>query len=361
MKFIFIVQGEGRGHLTQAISLYKILKKTGHDVSHVIVGKSRRRELPKFFWDQIEAPILQLPSPNFITDRKSKSVKVINSIIFNLFKLRTFLKSVRSIDQIVRKEQPEAIINFYDFLGGLYFLLKKHRTKHIAIAHQFFLEHSEFSFPNGRLLDRSSMKFGNRLAGYGATKKLALSFKDYVNEESKKLTIVPPLLRNVITTQNTTNQSHFLVYLVNHGYSQQVEGFHAKYPDIPIHCFWDKRGEPETLVKTKNLSFHQLNEQKFIDLMASCKGYLTTAGFESVCEAMYLGKPTLMVPVQGHYEQKCNAVDAVSAGAGISSKTFGLQLLLDYLPEYENVQQEFHAWCKKAEQSFIQNLTENAD
>ena len=36
-----------------------------------------------------------------------------------------------------------------------------------------------------------------------------------------------------------------------------------------------------------------------------CKAYASTAGFESVCEAMYLGKPILMVPA--HIEQDCNA------------------------------------------------------
>ena len=32
MKFLFIVQGEGRGHLTQAITLENILLRNGHEV-----------------------------------------------------------------------------------------------------------------------------------------------------------------------------------------------------------------------------------------------------------------------------------------------------------------------------------------
>lgn len=50
--------------------------------------------------------------------------------------------------------------------------------------------------------------------------------------------------------------------------------------------------------------------------MAGCRAYATTAGFESICEAMYLGKPVLMVPA--HIEQDCNAHDAMRAGAGLS-------------------------------------------
>ena len=64
------------------------------------------------------------------------------------------------------------------------------------------------------------------------------------------------------------------------------------------------------------LSFHQLNDTLFVRYMAGARAYATTAGFESVCEAMYLGKPVLMVPT--HIEQACNAFDAVHAGAAPS-------------------------------------------
>ena len=53
----------------------------------------------------------------------------------------------------------------------------------------------------------------------------------------------------------------------------------------------------------------------FLNQMAACKAYASTAGFESICEAMYLGKPILRVPA--HIEQDCNAFDAVNSGAGI--------------------------------------------
>ena len=39
MKVLFIVQGEGRGHLTQAITLEEILRRNGHEVVEVLVGK----------------------------------------------------------------------------------------------------------------------------------------------------------------------------------------------------------------------------------------------------------------------------------------------------------------------------------
>ncbi len=359
MKFIFIVQGEGRGHMTQAISLYQILKNEGHSISHVIVGKSNRRELPHFFLKNIQTSISQVDSPNFVTDKNSKSVSIFRTLLFNLGRLPVYLKSIHQIDAIVKREKPDTIINFYDFLSGFYFLVKRPPVKHIGIAHQFLLDHPEFEFPKGRLYDRLSLTLGNRLAGYGAEKLLSLSFQKMDDYPERRLTIVPPLLRKEIKELEPDKENFFLVYMVNHGYAEQVKKFHILYPDIPIHCFWDKKDEPAELKIDDCLTFHQLDDKKFINYMSRCKGYLTTAGFESVCEAMYLGKPVLMVPVKGHYEQSCNALDAKKAGAGISSDKFDLELLLEYLPLYKEVRGEFFSWCKDTSQIFIQNLVRN--
>lgn len=358
MKYIFIVQGEGRGHMTQAISLYHILKENGHEVSHVIVGKSKRRELPQFFIDQIESPIIQLESPNFVTDKKNRSVNIFRTLTANLGKYRTFLKSIRQIDEVVKKERPDAIINFYDFLGGLYFMFKKTNARHIVLAHQFLLSHSSFSFPQGRIYDKPSLLFGNKLAGYKADKILGLSFQKMNDEPKKKLFVVPPLLREKVKEQKISHKEHFLVYMVNHGYSEDVLTFHERHPEIPIHCFWDKKGEPTELKVDETLTFHQLDDEKFIQFMTSCRGYLTTAGFESVCEAMYLGKPVLMVPVQGHYEQACNAKDAKKAGAGVSSEFFDLEILLAYLPKHIDIGDGFRQWCNTTSSAFLKHLTD---
>ena len=78
--------------------------------------------------------------------------------------------------------------------------------------------------------------------------------------------------------------------------------------------------------------FHQLDDNKFLKQMAGCHAYASTAGFESICEAMYMGKPILMVPA--HIEQECNAHDAMLAGAGIVSNDFELGNLLDFSRRY---------------------------
>lgn len=108
----------------------------------------------------------------------------------------------------------------------------------------------------------------------------------------------------------------------------------------------------ETVIN-RRLSFHQLDDKLFLDYMAGCKGYATTAGFESVCEAAYLSKPVLMVPA--HIEQACNAHEFAQAGFGIAAADFDLDALLAFTPKYQrNVQ--FRVWVEQMEEMWMKAL-----
>ena len=97
--------------------------------------------------------------------------------------------------------------------------------------------------------------------------------------------------------------------------------------------------------------------------MAACKGLVCTAGFESVCEAMYLGKPVLMIPVAGQYEQACNALDAEASGAGMASDSFDFGKLENLTYSNFEARLEVRAWnsawpkilCELIERHTIQN------
>ena len=99
MKYLFIVQGEGRGHLTQAISLSQMLRRHGHEVVEVLVGKSSNREIPAFFLEKIGAKVKTFASPSFCYGKDHKKVKLTKSILLNITvkKLREYRKSVNLI------------------------------------------------------------------------------------------------------------------------------------------------------------------------------------------------------------------------------------------------------------------------
>lgn len=357
MKYFFIVQGEGRGHMTQAIALSQILREAGHEIVHTVVGKSPQRNIPAFFFDQIHTSVTLLESPNFVTDKDHKSVKPFRTVIQSIIKSPVYNKSINKIKKLVAETQPDVIINFYDFLGGIFNFFHRPKAKFICIAHQYLLSHPEFTFPEGRPLDKTALMIGNRITQLGADKLLCLSFQFFDDLPKKKIFVVPPLLRDEVKQVKTSTESHLLVYMVNPGYGDEVMKFHHDYPHIPLHCFWDKKDKPNLWKVDDNLTFHQLNDTLFLEKMASCTGYVSTAGFESICEAMYMGKPVLMIPVEGHYEQSCNAVDAIKAGAGISSTSFSIDLLIDYLPRHIDIAAHFRPWADQNKDTFLNALS----
>ncbi|MFA0962273.1 glycosyltransferase family protein [Roseivirga sp. BDSF3-8] len=361
MRYLFIVQGEGRGHMTQAMTLYDMLRKNGHEVRAVIAGTHERRQLPSFFSTHFTCPVYGVASPSFVTDEERKGINLRATITQNLLRNRTFIRSLRAIHHIVTSTEPDVIINFYDFLGGLYSYTYRPRARYIVIGHQYLSHHPDFPFAEGRVRERRLLLLNNRITSFGAEKKLALSFRNYAPHDINGLHIVPPLVRCSIKELEVSDKGYLLAYLVNHGYASQVRQWHARNRHVQMHCFWDHRDCPEAYSPHPNLTFHPLDGQKFMQMMASCTAYASTAGFESVCEAMYLGKPAMLVPVEGHYEQACNALDACLSGAGVTGDSFDLDQLLSYLPEYVSDSLTFKSWVDSAEAHILPLLTKEAN
>lgn len=354
-KYLLSVQGEGRGHVTQAMTLYELLVANGHEVCAIILGSSGKRDIPTFFINKVKAPIIQLQSPNFVTDKKNKSINVTKSVIHGFRNLKTYRASLKKIDDIVKKEKPDVIINFFDLLVGLYYRFYKPNIPHLCIAHQYIYLHPQFEFPKGKKGDQLAIKFFTKVTSIGSKKKLALSFYD-IPEIKNHVTVVPPLLRDDVFTLRSELKDHFLIYLVNNGYFDEIAAWHKLNPTIELHCFTDNPDyiKSNYVYDQNTLFVHAINDKLFLEKMSEAKGLATSAGFESVCEAMYLGKPVLMVPIKGHYEQFCNSRDGHKAGAGVYADSFELTKLLNYQAGYEN--KTFKNWVRNAKERIYSEI-----
>jgi len=342
-SFLLCVQGEGRGHLSQALTIYDLLISQGHSVCAIIVGSTGTRVLPAYFIEKIKVPLYKIDSPNFVNDKAGKGIVMGKTVIANFKHLGKFRRSLRTIGSVINTHQPDMVINFFDLLTGVYFRLNKPRIPLLSIAHQYIYFHPDFTFPKGNWFTKFFLKQYTRLTTSSSAKNLALSFYN-LPTTTKNVTVVPPLLRKeILQAQHETN-NHFLVYLVNSGYFEEILNWHYEHPDQMIHCFTDNA---EALKHTYAFNhdvvcLHEPNDTLFIEYLRTAKGLATTAGFESVCEAMYLGKPVLMVPLKGHYEQFCNSRDGVRAGAGVYADSFNL----NKLDSITIVSSSHHNWFK---------------
>ena len=84
MRYLFIVQGEGRGHLTQALSLASILRRQGHEVVKVLVGRTLHRQIPEFFLREIGAPVDTFEAPQFSFKAGKTRVDLVQTVVANM-------------------------------------------------------------------------------------------------------------------------------------------------------------------------------------------------------------------------------------------------------------------------------------
>ncbi len=357
-KVLLVVQGEGRGHMTQAISMRQILDRNNFKVVGVLVGCSIRREVPQFFLDHFkDVTVQKIQSPNFVTSRNRK-IKIWPTITHNFKNARTYIRSAKLLRLTIEETEADLVLNFYEPTCGLYHLmLKKNRkVQMISIAHQYLTGHKEFRFPNGHFMDKIMLKLYTDFTSAGSEHHFGLSFYPLDNEKKSRIRVVPPLLRREVMQSEVKHGNYFLCYLVNSGYVEDLMKWSENYPEITLHIFSDLKSDEEMRKMRPNLYLHRLNDKKFLEYMAGCQGVISSAGFESVCEAMWLGKPVFMVPVEGHFEQLCNAVDALRAGAGIYDRTFQISKFLEWLPSWNSASMAFRQWEQQAETLFVKEL-----
>lgn len=354
MKFLFIVQGEGRGHFTQALAMSEMLRERGNQVVGVLVGKSAHRQLPGFFTEKIQAPVSTFESPNFLPAPQNKRPELFRSIWANAGKLPAFYRSIRFIRQNIKDTQPDIVINFYELLTGFTYLFMPPGVPQVCIGHQYMFLHKGFEFPaHVSWWQLASLRFFSRMTSIGAVRRLALSFYPAASDEEEGITVVPPLIRKEVRRIPVRDGDYWLGYMLNSGYVSEVAEWSGRHPEVSLHFFWDKKEAPEISAYSDRLTLHRINDTAFVQYMAGCRAYSTTAGFESVCEALYLRKPVLMVPA--HIEQECNAWDACKVGAGVVAARFDLSLLQEFLPYYQPVS-GFRFWADKAESRICAEL-----
>lgn len=360
MRVLFLIQGEGRGHLTQALSLSQILKIAGHDVIGAIVGVTPERSVPTFFSEKFTAPITPIFSPGLVYNAGTNALEPSKTTLQALRSIRPFWRSLKQVRSLIETQRPDVVVNFFEMLGGMTYALLRPSVPMVCIAHQYMAFHPDFQRPKGQWLYRQAFKLNTRLTCFGAQELLALSFDKQVDEPRQRLRVVPPLLRQEVTGMKPVMDDFLLAYVTQPGLKVELEKAHQQHPDIRMDAFHSDATGPNQVID-ETLTYHPIDGKRFLEFMARCKAIVTTAGFESVCEAAYLGKPALLIPQSNHFEQACNAIDGQRAGVGVAADRFDLDTLLTYIPQYDRqVSDRFRKWHAQGYFMFLAALNRAA-
>ena len=355
LRVFFNVQGEGRGHMTQAIALAAMLRRAGHEIVGCDVGHGEHATVPDFFRQKMGCSVTSHASPTIKLNASSRSIDVWNTTLSAGRLAKHYMGSVRAMEASVRRSKPDVLINFYDPLFG--FLSPDLRVPKVAIAHQYMFHHPRYPFSSGTRMQRQGMILFTRLTSMGANRLLALSLYPAHDLATHNLRVVPPILREELFALKpaSTQPPFLLVYLWQASLLGEIREWCEENADMPVHCFLPHPEKKEADPVLPNLVLHHLNDKTFLRMMAKCSGVATTAGFETMSEAMWLEKPLLMVPT--HIEQQCNAVDASLMGSACASVMFDLGRLREISPRD---QAAFRQWVAQAEDLIVREIEATA-
>ena len=347
---VFIVQGEGKGHMSQALALKEYLDEAGHTVEAVLLGTGYADEVPDYFRKVFDHKLRTFRSPWFLRTPNKKGIYVGRTLLFNLLYSVGYLKEIARIRREINALQPDVIFNFYELLGALAMRKTASGIRKIGLGHHFYLHLNLTLSRMGPSWHRILLRMHTRMIMKSCDRVLALSFRK--EQGSDAIRVVPPLIRREFREMNHIPGNSYLVYLLQEGFFYDLVRLARSRPGFQADLFTTLNPDIEI---PEGIRIHPFDAKKFSKLMASCKGLITTAGFDSAAEAACHGIPLAVIPSHNHFEQKCNGADITAKGIGISVSQIDLGIL-ERMHSFDA--REYRAWVDQAGKAILNSMEE---
>jgi len=325
MKIAVIIQGEGKGHFSQAMEAIARLRSRGEEITGCYIGTSLFRNMPRYFRDASPLPLKTFLSPNFIRTPDRRGIHVFFSLLVNTLLIPVYLLEALRLGIMLRRDGSEKLLNFYDPVGAVAGSWMKRKSSKVLISHHFYLSHPDFIHPHGMEGAYFWLQLMNRTMMRHADEVYALSFRK--GSKYGKISVVPPLVPQVLQKTGKRNdtisagapgripghgaQEPDLCYFLNPGFLEELLRFYQDRPQLEADIFVEQPGVANA---PTNVRLQRADRDQFLKKMQLAGRVICTAGFDTVAEAFCMGIPVYIIPSENHYEQYCNALDAARTG-----------------------------------------------
>jgi uncharacterized protein (TIGR00661 family) len=276
MKILYGIQGTGHGHISRGREIVPLLAQKA-DVDVLISGYNCSMTL-----DDIRVIHKRGIS---LTYDSNGSVSYLQTAL-NLQPVR-FLQDVTSL----RPHKYDLVISDYEPVTA--WAAINSEVPCVGLSHQ-----ASFLSENCPRPHRRSM-FAEQILRHFAPCNRPIGFH-YRRYDSF---ILPPIIRRGVRKLDTTEENHVTVYLPAFDHQTLVTLF-SKCKGTHWNIFSPLCSESYT---RNNVTVFPVGNETFLKSLRTGFGVVTSAGFETCAEAMYLGKKLLAVPIRNQYEQACNA------------------------------------------------------
>ncbi|WP_209401387.1 glycosyltransferase family protein [Pseudozobellia sp. WGM2] len=287
MKVLYAIQGTGNGHLSRARDVIPALQKKNIELDLLVSGTQADIQIPY--------PVkFQLRGWSFIFGKKGGVDMWRTYVRTNSSRLQ---KEIRSIPV----QDYDLVINDFEPVSA--WACKLRHRQCVSLSHQAAVlapnaPKPKKTDPLGRLI---LSKYAPTTTQYG------FHFKKYDDK------IYTPIIRQEIRDTTRTIGNHYTVYLPSYSDEKILQVLSSIK-----NCYWEVFSKHnDTKFFWKNITIRPIDNGAFINSMASSKGVLCGAGFETPAEALHMQKKLMVIPMKGQYEQQCNAAALKEMGVPV--------------------------------------------
>ncbi|MFN3951863.1 MAG: glycosyltransferase family protein [Thermaurantimonas sp.] len=322
-RILYAIQGTGNGHVARALVVVPALKKK-FDVDILVSGRQSNLTLPFTVH-------YKYSGVSFVYDRGgglSYSKTLFHNNLVKVYKELRKLP-VRDYDLVISDFEP--ISAYASKITGI---------PSLAFSHQASFLSKRVPRPN-----RKSTIGEFVLKNYApCAHRIGIHFQSY------EPWILPPILRPEILRATPCESQEYIVYLPAYGDSllikmlSKMDGTFVVFSKFSTFSY-----------KKDNVTIIPAQVQEFTKRLITCRGVITSAGFETPAEALYLEKKLMCIPIKGQYEQYCNAAALEELGVPVYER-LSAGILRSWLNETTVVSLPNREELIRLPESFLQRI-----
>lgn len=299
-RIIYALTSQGRGHSSRVTAMVEALEARGHEILICAGGYAN-----KLFADQgrdvVEVPVLRHLMHN-------NHIRLWTSL---LEVGKKTLETREVVDELIARFeefQPDLLITDFESYSAR--AAQRMGLPLMCFNHQQILTHTLYEVPRRYAWDAWVARLViNTVMPRQPEHVLVSSFfyPPLRGGEDRGATLVPPILRDAVRNIEPTRGEHVLVY---HNDPTGVVGLIDSMRALSDQRFiaYNFEVSEAEARELPNIEFKNPNIEGFLADLASAKAVISTAGFTLISEALYLGKPLLVMPNGGIFEQTINAL-----------------------------------------------------
>jgi uncharacterized protein (TIGR00661 family) len=283
MKIFYAVQATGNGHISRAMEILPHLEKYG-SVDIFLSGANSTL--------QLNAPVRYRSKGVCFFYTSTGGLNYVDTV--REFAPLRVLREARDLPV----EKYDMVINDFECITSLACAHKK--IPSVNFGHQASFQSAKVPRPKKKDFIGEWV-----LHHYGrASQYIGLHFQRYDNF------ILPPVIKKDILNAEPEDKGHITVYLPSYC-DEIICKYFMQLKDFRFEVFSREVKQP---VSINNITLMPVSKQHFNNSMINCSAIITSAGFETPAEALFLGKKILAIPIKGQYEQLCNAAALKAMG-----------------------------------------------